>query len=122
MRVFTLLGIWLVVLEFRELRGGLRDRALLYRRHQRYILASYFYVLTVVSIVHLNDELPRKTKWLWPSLVGLVVIWLLTARRKPLPARNVVLGVLGLVVAYGGYVVYDLLSGAALTLQGSPAP
>jgi hypothetical protein len=124
MRVFTLVGIWLVVLEFRELRGGLTDRALLYRRHQRYILASYFYVLTVVSIVHLNDELPRKAKWLWPTLVGLLVVWLLTARKKPwgLPARTVVIGVFALVAAYGAYVVYDLLSGAALTLQGSATP
>ncbi len=124
MRVFTLVGIWMVVLEFRELKTGLTDRPLLYRRHQRYILASYFYVLTVVSIVHLNDELPRKAKWLWPTVIGLLVVSLLTARNLPvrIPRRMVVAGVLALVAAYGGYVVYDLLSGAALTLQGSAAP
>ena len=32
-------------------------RAVLYRRHVRYVLASYFSVRTVVSLVHLKDEL-----------------------------------------------------------------
>ena len=147
MRIFTLIGIWLCVLEYRELRQGFTDKALLYRRHQRYILASYFYVLTVVSIVHLHDELPRNLKWLWPSLVGMLVIWLLTGRKRTpgevvpqsaepsprqsiiptlpcprMPRRWVVLATVALALLYGVYVVYDLISGAAISTQNGMHP
>lgn len=123
MRVFTLLGIVLVVLEWRDLKPGVLSKPLLYRRHQRYILASYFYVLTVVSIVHLNDELPRKIKWLWPAAIGATVIYFLTRRRNAaIPqgtlTRYLVRAVVVLVVLYGGYVAYDLVEGRTISSQG----
>jgi hypothetical protein len=78
MRIFALIGIGLVILEFRELRAGFQPRALLFRRHLRYTLLSYYYVLTVVSLVHLKEELPREVKWLWPTGVGMLALWLAT--------------------------------------------
>lgn len=130
MRIFTVAGIWLCVQEWRELRGGNWSKPLMYRRHLRYILVSYFYVLTVVSIVHLKDELPTKVKWLWPSALGALSIWLLSVdhraragalARVPHAAltKRVVLGIVGLSLLYGSYVVYDLLYGSAITLPAA---
>ena len=39
MRVFALVGIWLVYREWRELMAGFQLRQVLYRRHYRYLLA-----------------------------------------------------------------------------------
>lgn len=129
MRIFTLIGIMLCGLEYRELRNGFRDKTVLFRRHLRYILGSYFYVLTVVSLVHLGDELPRKVKWLWPAVVGFTVIWLLTGQggrrlghallfRPPgRIMRGLVWATVALSVMYGGYVVYDLAGGRTISSQ-----
>src|SRR5690606_34515972 len=41
MRVFALAGVVLLAMEFRDLRQRLEPRALLFRRHLRYVLTSY---------------------------------------------------------------------------------
>ena len=63
MRAFAVVGVALSALEVRDLRRGFRPRELLLARHLRFMLGSYFYVLTVLSIVHLQ-RLPRNVKWL----------------------------------------------------------
>jgi len=62
--VFGALGLWLGIAVFRD--GP--DLRALYVRHQRCMLASFYYVLTVLSIVHLRA--PADVKWLWPLLLG----------------------------------------------------
>jgi hypothetical protein len=128
MRLFTLVGVALCALEVRDLRAGFKPKSVLFRRHLRFILASYFYVLTVVSIVHLNDELPRTVKWTWPTFVGGLIIFLTTAgtpwplvlpRGKVL--RSAVWATLVLAVLYGSYAVYDLARGGASIGQASDA-
>ena len=124
MRLFALVGITFCVLEFRELRQGFRPKSVLFRRHTRFILASYFYVLTVVSIVHLGDELPRNLKWIWPTLLGGLVIAATgsAARRFAQPTGKLLrLAVAVTVVVsllYAGYVVYDLSRGGTAVGQG----
>ncbi len=58
------LGLWLGLVVFRE-AGVARG---LYATHQRCMLASFFYVLTVLSLVHVRA--PSDLKWLWPALLG----------------------------------------------------
>jgi len=124
MRLFALIGITFCVLEFRELRDGFQPKSVLFRRHTRFILASYFYVLTVVSIVHLGDELPRNLKWIWPSLLGALVIGATgtAARRLPQPRGKILRFAVGLTLVvtalYAGYVAYDLSRGAPVVGQG----
>jgi hypothetical protein len=63
-------GAALCWLDVRELRGRARGgppRAL--DRHARYMLASYFYVLTVVSLVY--GPAGAEAKWLWPLALAL---------------------------------------------------
>lgn len=118
MRVYTLIGIVLIVLDWRDLRARFSPRSLLFNRHVRFVLGSYFYVLTVVSIVHLNDELPRNVKWLWPASIGLVVIYLITSNRRFLLAHRRLItrsalaatGVVALVL--GAYAITEFLSGS----------
>lgn len=131
MRVFTLVGIWLCIMEWRELRGGVWEKPVLFRRHLRYILASFFYVLTVVSVVHLKDELPTNFRWLWLTPVAILSIWLLTSAKRGgksgdilshvsqgLLTRWVVWGIVSLSVLYGIYIGYDLIYGSAIQGQG----
>lgn len=58
------LGLWLGFSVFREST----DIHRLYVTHQRCMLGSYFYVLTVLSLVHVRA--PTDLKWLWPALLG----------------------------------------------------
>jgi len=117
MRVYTLLGVALVVLEWRDLKAGFQPRSVLYSRHVRFVLGSFFYVLTVASLVHLNEELPRNVKWLWPSLIGVVVIYLMTSKRRllVLHRRRITrsaLAATGVVaVVFGAYAVSEFLLG-----------
>ena len=117
MRVFTLLGIALVVLEWRDIKARFQPRSRLFNRHARFVLGSYFYVLTVVSVVHLNGTLPRNLKWLWPTSVAVVVIYLITSNRRFLVThRRVItksaLAVTGIIaVCFGAYAVSEFLFG-----------
>ncbi len=129
MRIFTLAGIWLCAMEWKELRLGLADKPTLYRRHQRYILASYCYALTVLSIVHLKDELRSNFRWTWPTIVGVVLIWLLSAKAPAVKRRLisrfsqatlsqiVVRYFVGLMLMFAGYILYDLIYGPTLISQ-----
>ncbi|MER2536012.1 MAG: hypothetical protein ABTQ31_12700 [Rhizobiaceae bacterium] len=123
---FAIVGAILAVMEWRDLASGVLSKAVLYRRHQRYILGSYFYVLTVVSLVHLDDELPRNVKWLWPSVAGILTVALLTLGtgqtgrtlfgflpRGALP-RYVITSIVVLSAVYGGYAIYDLIYGRTI--------
>lgn len=123
-RVFALLVGLLAWLEVRELRAGFRPRVVLLHRHVRYILASYFYVLTVASIVHLGDELPRDLKWLWPSLIGGLFVWAATTtrskwlrRRRRWVLRGVVAITILLAIGFGGYAMWEV----SRELRGGPA-
>jgi len=117
MRAFAALAAVLTVMELRELWSGFAPRELLYRRHIRYILASYFYVLTVASIVHLGDELPRNMKWLWPAAVGTLVVCAATAssvswrRFRPQATRWGVSATIAIALFLGAYAGWELLSG-----------
>jgi hypothetical protein len=126
MRLFTLVGIVYFGLEIRDLRRGFESKAVLFRRHLRFILASYFYVMTVVSVVHLGDELPRNLKWTWPMLLGAVVIFLATgdaARHLAQPRAKMlrlgIRGTLAVAMLYAGYVAYDLIRGGPVVGQGT---
>jgi hypothetical protein len=137
MRVFGVIGIVMVALEWREIRARFQPRDILLRRHVRFILASYFYVLTVVSLVHLNDELARSVKWLWPSAVGAAVIYLTTSERTAAALtprapvlRGPVLVTLVLSLLLGSYSLFkvwtgkvrvDRMSQAASSAQGETA-
>jgi hypothetical protein len=115
LRIFSVIVIGLLVLEIRDWRAGYPG-AVLYRRHLRYILASYFYVLTVVSLVHLRDEMSSDLRWLWPSAIGLLVIWAASSRqaewlggiRRARATRNAVRGTLLVGVLFGLYVTWEL--------------
>jgi hypothetical protein len=126
MRIFAAVGVVMVALEFRELRNGFRPKSVLFRRHTRFILASYFYVMTVVSVVHLGDELPRNLKWSWPTILGAVVIALTGTGARYLyqpRGRTLRLAVgmtAAIAVLYAGYVAYDLARhGAPMVGQGN---
>lgn len=123
---FAIVGAVLAFMEWRDLAPGVLSKAVLYRRHQRYILGSYFYVLTVVSLVHLDDELPRNVKWLWPSVAGILTVALLTlgtsraGRRLPgflrrgALTRYVIVAIVVLSTVYGSYAIYDLIYGRTI--------
>ncbi len=77
MRGFAIVAAVFSVLEVRDLRRSFRPRELLFARHLRFMLGSYFYVLTVLSIVHLQ-RLPRNVKWLWPTVLALPIVLVAT--------------------------------------------
>jgi hypothetical protein len=126
MRAFAAIGLLLCILDWRELSARFQPRVLLFRRHVRYILASYFYVLTLVSIVHLDGVLPRNVKWLWPAVVGVAVITLATgdvgrlARGRTL--RWSIAVTLGVALALGAFVAVQLARGVAVGPQARLAP
>jgi hypothetical protein len=105
MHVFTAIGITLVALDVRDWRAGLTAKTL-YRRHVRYILGSYFYVLTVVSIVHLRDELTNDTRWLWPSLLGVLVAALVGEGHRA--NKWAIRALLAVSIAFGAYVGWEV--------------
>lgn len=110
-RVFALVGTALVMLEAMEWRAGLTGRVL-HRRHVRYMLASYFYVLTVVSLVHLRDELSSDARWLWPSAIAVAVIWVAGGGRREPPPRTrrwAMRAVLAVSVAFGAYAGWEVI-------------
>lgn len=117
MRVYTLLGMVLVVLEWRDLKARFEPRSRLYNRHVRFVLGSFFYVLTVASLVHLNEELSRNIKWLWPTVIGVAVIYLMTSGRRYLVVnrrlitRTALAATAAVAVSFGVYAVSEFLFG-----------
>ena len=120
-RVFAAIAVALSVLELRQGRST-PTRAQLYRRHVRYVLASYFYVLTVVSLVHLRQELASDARWLWPSAIAVAVIWLVDERARA--TRWTVRAVVALSIAFGAYVAWELVRdhGQVERMLGIAAP
>jgi hypothetical protein len=105
MHVFAAIGVTMVALDIRDWRQGLTAKVL-YRRHIRYILGSYFYVLTVVSIVHLRDELTNDARWLWPSLLGAASLWLVSEGKHT--TRWAMRVLLAISIAFGAYVAWEV--------------
>jgi hypothetical protein len=120
LRIFTVLGVTLLVLDRRDWRAGF-SRAVLYARHTRYILASYFYVLTVVSLVHLRDELAVNVRWLWPSVIGVAVIWIADRAARPGAAsranvnRWAMRATLTVALLFGAYTAFELVRDGGLS-------
>ncbi len=121
LRVFTLVGIALWVLDRRDWRSGF-TRAALYARHARYILASYFYVLTVVSLVHLRDELRTNARWLWPTAIGIAVIWLADAAARPGAPWRLVANRWAMRVTLAVALAFGLYTGLELRRDGGLTP
>jgi len=123
MRVYAAIGILLCVLDWRELGSRLRPVSVRFRRHVRYVLASYYYLLTVISIVHLDRTLPRNVKWLWPSVVGGLAAALAAGALGPASRarglRWAVALTLGVATLLGAYVAVQLVRGAAIAPQAS---
>lgn len=122
----ALAGILLLGLEIRDWRRGFAATDL-YRRHVRYMIASYCYVLTVVSLVHLRDELSSDARWLWPSVLGAIVIWLSCAEKPALLRRNrarltryAMRSALVVALGFGLYVSWELLRGVPIGVQQEP--
>jgi hypothetical protein len=105
MHVFAALALVLAALEIRDWRTGLTAKAL-YARHVRYMLGSYFYVLTVVSIVHLRDELTNDARWMWPSVLGAATLWLVGESKRT--TRWTMRLLLAISVAFGAYVAWEV--------------
>lgn len=76
MFVFGLLGLALGWVDWREIRSGALSAAQRLERHVRYMVASYFYLVTVVSILVFPGT--HKLKWVWPSAVAGAIVVLLT--------------------------------------------
>lgn len=76
MAIFGVLGLALAWMDRRELQSASHPAAVRLDRHIRYMMASYYYVVTVLSILLLPAGL--KIKWAWPSAVALAVVLLLT--------------------------------------------
>jgi hypothetical protein len=113
LRVFSLIGIGMLALDRADFRAGL-TKAVLYARHVRMILASYFYILTVVSLVHLREEATANVRWLWPTAAGLFVVWVVHGSVTPGNAwrtkvqRSVILATVLLTLSFGAYVAYEV--------------
>lgn len=120
-RIFAAIALWLLVLEARDWRA-VQTRALQYRRHVRHVLASYFYVLTVVSLVHLRHELASDARWLWPAAIAVGTIWLVQERARA--TRWTVRAIVALSVAFGAYVAWELVrdDGKVERMLGITAP
>lgn len=76
MFVFGGVGLVFAWMDWREMRGGVLSAKVRLDRHIRYMMASYYYVVTLLSILILPGGL--KAKWAWPTAVAAVVILVLT--------------------------------------------
>lgn len=127
LRVFAILSIVLVALDRADFRAGL-SRAVLYARHVRLILGSYFYILTVVSLVHLRDEVGANARWLWPTAAGAVVIWIAHGAAVPgnpwraRAQRGALAATIALSLAFGSYVAYEVARDGLSLRRPSPPP
>jgi hypothetical protein len=81
--VYGLLSIAVAALEYYELGQPVKRNW--YNRHVRYMLGSYFFILTVLSIVHVWKYIVYEVAWLWPMMVGVPLILWLTQKSRWLP-------------------------------------
>jgi hypothetical protein len=113
LRVFSILSAILLWMEWRDWRQGV-TRATHYARHARYSLAGYFYLMTVLSIVHLRDEIPGLLRWIWPALLGALTIWIVHGAvtpgnpRRTRTQRPAIVAALVASLALAGYAVWEV--------------
>jgi hypothetical protein len=90
------LALWFGLTQLREPA----DARALFLRHQRCMLGSYFYVLTVLSLVHLRA--PSDLRWLWPALIGVPLIAWATRGdlERQAPATRAVVGIAAVAAIY----------------------
>jgi hypothetical protein len=126
MRGFAIVGVVFSTLEVRDLRRSFWPRDMLLTRHLRFMLGSYFYVLTVLSIVHLQ-RLPRNLKWLWPTAVAVPIVILATSEGRRFLAegrsRNLAYAVgatLFTAATLGLYILAGAVRGDPLVFPAGP--
>ena len=96
------LGALALAFAARAMREGSDGRALVLR-HQRAMLAGYFYLLTVLSLVHVRA--PTDVKWLWPALLGAPIVLYATRGGIDVPrTRAVVPVVVSIATAFALYI------------------
>lgn len=76
MFVFGVVGLLFAFLDWQEMKSGVISAKRRLDRHIRYMMASYYYVVTLLSILLFPGS--YKTKWVWPSAIAGVVIVVLT--------------------------------------------
>lgn len=112
LRVFSILSGILLWMEWRDWRQGF-TRAAHYARHARYSLAGYCYLMTVLSVVHLVDEIPGLLRWIWPALLGAAAIWIVHGsvtpghRVRTRLQRAAILALLVASVGLAGYATWE---------------
>ncbi|MFI4924286.1 MAG: hypothetical protein ACHQJ7_03980 [Vicinamibacteria bacterium] len=96
------LGTIALAIAWRVLRPVADARALVVQ-HQRSILAGYFYLLTVLSLVHVRAS--TDVKWLWPALVGTpLVAWATRDGPDPRRMRIAVHAIVAIATAFALYI------------------
>jgi hypothetical protein len=96
------LGAIALAIAWRALRPATNPRALVVQ-HQRAILAGYFYLLTVLSLVHVRAS--ADVKWLWPALVGTpLVVWATHEGPDPRRMRIAVHAIVAVALAFALYI------------------
>ncbi|MCZ7599691.1 MAG: hypothetical protein M5U09_20730 [Gammaproteobacteria bacterium] len=84
-----------------------------------YMLTTFLYVLTVASIVHLGEELPRNTRWLWPTALGMLLVPLASSRAPALGryrrglVRFSARAAVAVALSFGAYAMFELATGRA---------
>jgi hypothetical protein len=76
MFVFGVVGLVFAWMDWQEMKDGVLSAKVRLNRHIRYMMASFYYVVTLLSILLMPGSF--KAKWVWPSAVAGVVILLLT--------------------------------------------
>ncbi len=95
-------AIVVAVIDVVELRGNTQRRQTHMRRHLRHMFGSYYYLLTVLSIVHL--PLGHDVKWLICGVFGMAV-WLTARLKKRTYVSSSVYGALTANVCLGIFVL-----------------
>lgn len=74
MTVFGVIGTGFGLADVRSFRAGTRrDRRV--ARHLSRMIGGYIATVTAVSAVNLGDPVPTVVAWLWPTVVGVPLIW-----------------------------------------------
>ncbi len=89
----------------RALREDGEPRSLLLR-HQRAMLCAYFYLLTVLSLVHVHA--PSDVRWLWPALLGTPIVVHATHRGPdPRRMRTAVRLTIAIAMGFALYIAFE---------------
>ena len=118
MLVIGVIGVVIAWRSMDELRQSPPEPGALLRRHIRYMVAGYFYLLTLLSLLHLRDW-PQALRWLWPALIGVPVALALTGdwhrrwnlRRSQL-TRWAVWATVAVAMLFGAYILVSVIAPA----------